>query len=120
LLADLAAAGRAGTDEKAAHADTRRELERVRNSAEHFKGLWEESCQHVAEACAILGVDAKEQPADTWTLREVAQRAIAASRELRAALLQLATELDLVPACPAEVLIGSVLDKTAWLDPSHG
>lgn len=63
-------------DEKRFHSETRRQLEgshgdylRVSTERDHLKAMLETVHQHVAEACTMLGVDPKQEPADTWTLR---------------------------------------------------
>lgn len=43
---------------------------------DNFKEIWEQSCAHVAEACAMLGADPRSTPADTWTLREWCARVV--------------------------------------------
>lgn len=52
--------------------ETKEEIEALQNKVEHFRSLWNTSCEHVAESLELLGVDTSVNgyPADTWTLRE--------------------------------------------------
>ena len=49
------------------------DIEKLNNEIEYYKSLWEQTCEHIAEACEMLGADEKIYPLDSWTLREFAR-----------------------------------------------
>lgn len=95
LFADVA-------DDKAA-----RDLTAARNQLSHVASLWQEACEHVAEACDLLG--ATDMPKDSWTLRTWAERvrrerdeSVAREGVLRPALMGLVDALAGVTLVGAE------------------
>jgi hypothetical protein len=65
-------------------------------SRDRYKELWETSCEHIGEACEILGIDPTKRPADTWTLREAAVRVVAERDAERARFLELRAAMELM------------------------
>lgn len=49
---------------------------KARNDRDHYKQVFDESCEHVAEACDMLGFNRSDGPRDTWTLRESCGRVV--------------------------------------------
>lgn len=73
-----------------------------KNRAANLKEFWETACEHVAEACVILGATSSDPP-DTWTLREQCARVV---RERDEATQKLAHYVKYLGPCEACVGTG--------------
>lgn len=57
-------------------ARTTSDITAITNEREHLKQIWGDACEHVAEACEMLGGETDKEPLDTWKLRELVARVV--------------------------------------------